>query len=204
MIPNEYLNDAIMKSDNSIEIQRPLPIIQPYDLYNDAYGKLTDKVLSAFSHIAKYYGGYEWYLKADDDTFVFVDNLKFFLKTKNSSDLVSYGYDHHENGYQHGGAGYVFGKSALKLLAQTLQANKSFCPNHGIEDRDVGQCLRKLNVKIASSKDHLERNRFHNMNAHDHSNKGSYWFVGEKVIKKCELEEPVVAHLYKKMSLEGF
>ena len=51
----------------------------------DKYNLLTFKVFRMFIDAYKYYNKYDWYLKADDDTFIFVDNLKKFLSEKNSS-----------------------------------------------------------------------------------------------------------------------
>jgi hypothetical protein len=49
---------------------------------------------------------YDFYLKADDDTFVFVDNLRKFLSDKNRTSPVTYGWDFHcyvHRGYHSGG-----------------------------------------------------------------------------------------------------
>ena len=52
------------------------------------------------------FNDYDWYLKADDDTYIFMDNLRDFLKTKNSSSPVTFGYDFKTDvpyGYHSGG-----------------------------------------------------------------------------------------------------
>ena len=68
--------------------------MQPEGLTIDSYSKLTDKVYRMFMDTYKFKKNqYSWYLKADIDTFIFVDNLKKFLKTKKSSHPVSYGYE---------------------------------------------------------------------------------------------------------------
>jgi glycoprotein-N-acetylgalactosamine 3-beta-galactosyltransferase len=66
-----------------------------------------------FADTYKYNNKYDWYLKADDDTFVFVDNLRLFLNDKNPNLPVDYGYDFKvkvEGGYHSGGGGYVLSK----------------------------------------------------------------------------------------------
>ncbi len=80
----------------------------------------------------------------DDNTFVFVDNLKAFLKTKNPDDYFSYGYNFIVNGgYHSGGPGYVIGNRAMKLIGRELDENDTkSCPSTGIEDVDVARCLR--------------------------------------------------------------
>ncbi len=73
---------------------------------------------------------YDWYLKADDDTFIFNDNLRLFLADKNQNDPVTFG--HHlkgHGGYLSGGAGYVLSKESLQRLGSKLITNQKYCPN---------------------------------------------------------------------------
>ncbi len=179
-IHNEHVR--ALNSEKIIELSDPLPLVQPAGLVYEKYSKLTDKVYASFKHVYKYYNDYEWYLKADDDTFVFTDNLKLFLRTKNSSDLQSYGYIIKNNvhvigGYQAGGSGYLFGNRAMKLLGKALEENKpAACPNSGIEDVDVRKCFIQLNVSMGNTLDLNGRNRFHSYNLNN-----SIRFLGDKV-----------------------
>ena len=88
----------------------------------------------SFQAIYSKYNNYDWYLKADDDTFVFVDNLKSFLITKNSTAPVTYGADFImvvEKGYHSGGGGYVLSNEALNRLQAKLGENYTYCKNTG-------------------------------------------------------------------------
>ena len=90
-----------------------IKLLQPKNFLVDSYSKLTDKVFHMFIDTYKYNNNYDWYLKADDDTFVFVDNLKEFLNDKSSNLPVDFGYDFKvivQGGYHSGGAGYVLSK----------------------------------------------------------------------------------------------
>ncbi len=53
---------------------------------------LTSKVFGAYKYIYSNQNNYDWYIKADYDTFVFVDNLRKFLSDKHPLKPVTYGY----------------------------------------------------------------------------------------------------------------
>ncbi len=155
---------------------KPVPILQPKGLINDEYERLTTKIFLMYKDIYSRYSQYDWYFKADMDSYVFVDNLRSFLKTKNSSSPVTFGYDFKRlvaHGYHSGGAGYVLSREALRRLGSELHKNKTFCNNHGTEDVDVGRCLRKLGVYPNKSIDENGRERFHPLSVKDHL-KGHY------------------------------
>ena len=133
-------------------------VLQPPGLNEtlNGYNRLTDKLLLTFKYLYNRYNQYDWYLKADDDTFVFINNLRKFLSDKNSSAPVSYGYDFNiiiEKGYHSGGAGYVLSKEAFNRIGAALNKNYSFCKNTNFEDVDVAGCLRKLFVYKGKSID---------------------------------------------------
>ena len=67
-------------------------LLQPAELTNDTYTRLTDKVFRAVAHVSARYPDYDWYVKADDDTYMFAENLRWFLSQQDSSQPVTYGY----------------------------------------------------------------------------------------------------------------
>ena len=173
-----------------------LHLLDPPGLVEDTYWELTNKVYLAFKYLYTNIGRkYDWYLKTDDDTFVFVDNLRSFLSSKNSSQPVTYGYDYSTNveyGFHSGGAGYVLSAEAFERIGRFLQTNYSSCSNIGMEDLDVAFCLRQLDVYPAKSLDEQGRERFHPLSIWDHYN-GLYpqWFLNASsnaVKKVCELQ----------------
>ena len=89
-----------------------------------------------------------------------MENLYKFLKFKNSSDPIQYGFHFRPNGeFLSGGAGFIFSNEAYKRLIPKLSAQK--CPNSGVDDFDLTQCLQTLNVTIGYSKDEFGYERFH-------------------------------------------
>lgn len=140
-----------------------------------SYG-LTEKVHLALMHIYSKYPNYDWYLKADDDTFIFVDNLRKFLIDKDPRNPVTYGYNFLKfipEGYHSGGAGYVMSNEALIRLGRKLHEDRTFCPSQGVEDVEINTCLRNLGVHLGDSIDDFGRERFHPLSL-DHHFDGSF------------------------------
>ena len=154
-------------------------VLQPPNFTNDSYRKLTEKVFKSFKYVYEKYPDYDFYLKADDDTYIFVDNLRLFLSDKNKSKPVTYGYDFHkfvDYGYHSGGAGYVLTNEALSRLALFLKNNYSSLILKNLEDVDVAETLRKVRVYPEKSIDDYGRERFHPLKLYDHYiGKYAYW-----------------------------
>ena len=107
----------------------------------------------------------EWFLKADDDTYVILENLRYFLAGLNPNEPVYFGrkFKHSvKQGYMSGGAGYVMSKSALVLLVEKAFKNPMICRLEGkSEDVEMGLCLEGVGVLAGDSRDVLLRDRFH-------------------------------------------
>jgi glycoprotein-N-acetylgalactosamine 3-beta-galactosyltransferase len=159
-----YFIAKLDENNPQTEVSYPYPIIQPSNYPQEDYNKLTDKVFGAFKEIYLRYNDYNWYLKADDDTIIFMDHLRDFLKDKNIHENLTYGCNFKKlvyRGYQSGGAGYVLSREVFTRLGKKLVENNSFCDNNGVEDQDVARCLRKLDVYMGKSVDDELRERFH-------------------------------------------
>ena len=80
--------------------------MQPKYFHQDKYDLLTDKMFRTLVTLYENGFDYDWYFKADLDTFVFVNNTKRFLTDKNSSLPVTYGFEFKikvEKGFHSGG-----------------------------------------------------------------------------------------------------
>lgn len=133
--------------------------LHPSNWTSENYEKLTDKVYAGFL-ATKTLPLYDWYLLADDDTFIHMKNLKLFLQSKKSTEAVQYGFHYRpKGGFLSGGAGFVFSKEAYKRLIKSLSS--SSCQNTGIDDLDLSTCLKLSNVKIGDSRDQFGYERFH-------------------------------------------
>ena len=168
MIPVNLTSPNIIHKlhHKQIKYENMFDLLQPVELKKDTYKRLTRKVYAGFRYIYNAHKDYDWFLKVDDDSFIFIDNLRKFLSNKNKSLPVTYGYN--LKSYQSGGAGYLLSQEALLRLGKRLNQNFNSCPNTGVEDRDMARCLRKLNVKQGKSIDSNGRERFHPYNMKTH------------------------------------
>ncbi|XP_052285134.1 glycoprotein-N-acetylgalactosamine 3-beta-galactosyltransferase 1-like [Dreissena polymorpha] len=142
---------------------------------------LTGKAMKAFKYIYDHHmDDADWFMKADDDTYVILENLRYFLSGKNTNEPIYFGQHFTtlvKQGWFSGGAGYVLSKESLRRFG-TQGSNVSVCrQEHGPEDVDVGKCMESLGVKVGKSTDKLGRNRFHCFAPETHL-KGGYddWY----------------------------
>jgi len=124
---------------------------------------LTLKTTAAFKYVYEnHYDDADWFIKADDDTFVILENLRYFLSQYNSSDRHYFGhYFAPFGGYNSGGAGYVFSKETLKEFYGLMNDTTKCKFKTGLEDVEVGQCLSKVDIHPADTRDGLGRKTFH-------------------------------------------
>lgn len=126
---------------------------------------LVGKVRFTFRHVYQHYvDHYDWFLKADDDTYVIMENLRFLLSFHNP-DLPGYlGYHfkmHLKQGYMSGGAGYVISRKGVKKLFED-GFKVDGCDADGYdEDLEIGRCLQRAGVPPLVSYDKFGRETFH-------------------------------------------
>ncbi|KAK6185047.1 hypothetical protein SNE40_007369 [Patella caerulea] len=130
---------------------------------------LTEKTVFAFKYLYKHHlNEFEWFLKADDDSYIIVENLKYLLSQYNSSKPIYLGHHfkhYSQNGYMSGGGSYVLSREALRLLVENGYNVPGRCRQKGgAEDIETGRCLTKAGALVHSSVDNRDRESFHPMN----------------------------------------
>lgn len=122
------------------------------------------KTIRAF-HYAYEHHAHEadWFLKADDDTFVIVDNLRWVLANHSAEEPIYFGRrfkPYTKQGYMSGGAGYVLSKEALRRFVEGFKS-KTCTHTTSVEDLAMGQCMEKVGVTAGDSRDTRLRETFH-------------------------------------------
>ncbi|XP_063064699.1 glycoprotein-N-acetylgalactosamine 3-beta-galactosyltransferase 1-B-like [Engraulis encrasicolus] len=122
------------------------------------------KTIRAFHYVLEKHGDEaDWFLKADDDTFVVVDNLRWILSNHMAEEPIYFGKRFKpfvKQGYMSGGAGYVLSKEALKRFVEGFRT-KVCTHTSSVEDLALGQCMEKMGVVAGDSRDTLHRETFH-------------------------------------------
>ncbi|XP_040573725.1 glycoprotein-N-acetylgalactosamine 3-beta-galactosyltransferase 1 [Lepeophtheirus salmonis] len=129
---------------------------------------LWAKTKGAFKYVYEnYYDQADWFLKADDDTYVIVENLRYLLQNYSTNDPWYFGERfklYIKQGYMSGGAGYILSKEALKRFVSRGIADQTgvICrvDGGGNEDVEMGKCMENLKVEAGDSRDSYGRGRF--------------------------------------------
>lgn len=122
------------------------------------------KTIRAFQYIHQHHlDEADWFLKADDDTYVVVENLRYTLSKFDPEKPLYVGRRFKpfiKQGYMSGGAGYVLSKEALRRFVQGFDTGK--CTHFStIEDMALGKCMQTMKVEPADSRDMKGRQTFH-------------------------------------------
>lgn len=112
----------------------------------------------------KYGNDYDWFLKADDDTWIFMENLRNFLYAYSPDMPIYFGCKfkpYVPQGYM-SGSGYVLSREAVRRLNEEALINAQMCRNgtEGTEDVEIGRCLYNVGVLAGDSRDSIGRSRF--------------------------------------------
>lgn len=121
---------------------------------------LWQKTRGAFQHIYdNYLNEADWFLKADDDTYVIVENLRKLVSTHSPNEPIFFGRKfkpYVRQGYMSGGAGYILSHKAVELLVEKGFSDPKLCKPFskvgGAEDVDMGRCLMNVGVTAGDSR----------------------------------------------------
>jgi glycoprotein-N-acetylgalactosamine 3-beta-galactosyltransferase len=90
-----FITETIRETMTTEQIQfsEQIPIASIKDII-PGYDHLTQKSTLAFLFAYEnYFNDCDWFVKADDDTYLIVENLKAFLSEQSTSEPVTFGYN---------------------------------------------------------------------------------------------------------------
>ncbi|CAJ0606841.1 unnamed protein product [Cylicocyclus nassatus] len=135
---------------------------------------LWARTKAAFKYIHdSYLNEFDWFLKADDDTYVILENLRYMLLPYSPEQPIHFGCKFKmmvKQGYHSGGAGYVLSREALRrFVNEGLNDTEKCSPKEGgDEDVEIGRCLENIGVYAGDSRDNSQHHRFMPMAPEDH------------------------------------
>ncbi|XP_034473052.1 glycoprotein-N-acetylgalactosamine 3-beta-galactosyltransferase 1-like [Drosophila innubila] len=127
---------------------------------------LWGKTKEAYKYIYEHHiNDADWFLKADDDTYTIVENLRYMLYPYSPETPVYFGCKFKpevKQGYMSGGAGYVLSREAVRRFVVEALPDPKLCKsdNSGAEDVEIGKCLANVKVLAGDSRDAKGRGRF--------------------------------------------
>lgn len=157
------------------------------------------KTIKAFQYVYDhYFDDADWFMKADDDTYVILDNLRWLLSKYSPEQPIYFGRrfkPYVKQGYMSGGAGYVLSKEALKRFVAAFKTNKC-THSSSVEDLALGKCMEIINVEAGDSRDTSGRETFHPFVPEHHLIRGylpkTFWYWNYNYYPAVEVspEEP--------------
>ena len=143
----------------------------------DVYERITEKHLATIKHANdNLINEFDWFFYANDDTYVIMENLRYFLADKCPDEKALYGkvmkynaegfsmFRNGDNrkGFIQGGSGWLASRESIRLFAKSMKEDSNFCvmKRGQWEDQEISDCYRKINVYPGESRDSQVRERF--------------------------------------------
>nr|CAX74232.1 Glycoprotein-N-acetylgalactosamine 3-beta-galactosyltransferase 1 [Schistosoma japonicum] len=142
-----------------------LPVAELKLAYPEERRYLWNKISTALRYIYQFRDDYDYFLKADDDTYVIMENLLDALQHYSPDMPFMLGHRFPvfvQNGYFSGGAGYVLSREALKNIVEKSIDKHPNCSVYDEVDEDVKMsiCGQAVGVRLFDVHDILNRDRF--------------------------------------------
>ena len=146
------------------------------NMSKDEYARITEKTILTLLYVYDtHMADFDWLVRANDDTYLVMENMRSFLAHKCPTQKVVYGkvlryyrharkYTHGDNrrGFLQGGSGVLMSREAVRLFGAEMRRDPSFCVmlDGTAEDQEMSDCFRKLGVYPGETRDSLNRERF--------------------------------------------
>lgn len=150
---------------------------------------LWPKTKKAFQYIYEHHrDDADWFLKADDDSYVVMENLRTMLHPYPVDMPIFFGRKFMlgslipVQGYMSGGASYVLSKEAMRRFVERGIDDARYCfqGHDSPEDVELGNCMERLDVVAGDSRDTNHRERFFPLfpayHLEEHNDRDTFWY----------------------------
>lgn len=126
---------------------------QNIERHGTRIGETLDKIFTV------YLDDYAWFVTAGVNTYIILENLRYFLSTKDHRKPVYFSdrLEKHDN--TSCGWAYVFSREAIRLFGQRSHGLCKF--ESARVDKDFDSCIKLVGITPSESMDRQERKRFH-------------------------------------------
>ncbi|KAL3887670.1 hypothetical protein ACJMK2_000065 [Sinanodonta woodiana] len=134
----------------------------------EGYLNLVKKVKKVIQYLyEKELHNFDWFLKADDDSYFIIENLRYLLSKHDPSKGLYLGYALEPEVYSKsvlymsGGAGYVFSREGIRLMVEKGYNVGACKESTDFEDLEIGKCAKIAGVTAVNTTDKFDRETFH-------------------------------------------
>lgn len=148
-------------------LAKQLKIVQ-LDAVHESRRSLYSKTIAALQWMAskQLFAQFDWFFKADDDTFLVVHNFKHLVTSRNPDEAYYVGRllgkkQAAQKGFMSGGAGFALSRAAIRMFVNRYASE---CPDVimpcDCDDMIIGHCLANWKVPVLDSIDQFGKQRF--------------------------------------------
>lgn len=132
-------------------------VVLPLSGAAEARSELWLKTSAAYRYVHRHHAGeFDWVLRADDDTYVVVENLRHMLHGRDADEALAFGCRFRLGGgllYMSGGAGIVLSRRAVQLVVERgLEGGECTQAFGGVDDVALGEWGSDVSQMITVSK----------------------------------------------------
>ena len=158
--------------------------------------KLWDKTRAAWNYIYQHHlDDAEWFVKADDETYMIIENLRYLLSSYNPAEPHFVGrYFKDEGEDKAEGLVYIFSREALHRFKEAL--GKPTCTKESIgEGETLETCLKASGVLTANTRDSMDRDTFLIFPGEENLKPGFWEKCADRAISFHNIEPALMHHM---------